>query len=55
MVKTAVAVGLPVLPGLAEIVRICTVNLLISLFLEVGFVYIKILNFISLVLVCANK
>lgn len=53
--KRAVAVGLAVLPALAELVRICTVNLVISSFLQVGFVYVKILNFIPLVLVSANK
>lgn len=53
--KRAVAIGLTVLPGIAELVRICTVNMVISLFLEVGFVYVKILNFILLVLVSPNK
>lgn len=39
--EEAVAVGLTVLPGLAELVRLCPVNLVLSLFLEVGFIYIK--------------
>lgn len=54
--KRAVAIGLAVLPGLAELVRLCTVNLVLSLFWKWAlYILNKILNFIPLVLVSPNK
>lgn len=55
--KGDIAIGLAVLPGLAELSKLdCTVNLVLSLFWKWAFYILnKILNFIPLVLFSPNK